>query len=72
MPMTVSQLMNELRKVPNHGANIQVRSTAAAGVANIGTVTQTSPATQTHPPHVGAEFGKNGPAAGAGVVLLSE
>ncbi len=73
MPMTVSQLVNELRKIPNQGANIQVRSTVAATAANINTVTQTTSATQTFAPDGNsAEFGKNGPAAGPGVVLLSQ
>ncbi len=72
MAMTVAQLILQLRAIPNQGANIQVRSTLAATAADIGTVTQTTPATQTHPPHAGAQFGANGPAVGSGVVLLAQ
>jgi len=70
--MTVAQLVLQLRAIPNQGANIQVKSTLAATAADIGTVTQSTAATQTNPPHAGAEYGKNGPAYGAGVVLLAQ
>jgi hypothetical protein len=70
--MTVSQLIGALQALPNQQANVQVQSTLAAGVANIGTVTQTTPATGTFPPHSDAKYGTNGPAHGAGVVLLAQ
>jgi hypothetical protein len=73
MAMTVSQLILALQAIPNQKANIQVRSTLAATAADIGTVTQSTPATQTNAPDApGAEFGKNGPAVSPGVVLLAQ
>lgn len=73
MAMTVSQLINALQQIPNQKANIQVRSTLANTAADIGTVTQSTAATQTFAPDApAAEFGDNGPAVNPGVVLLAQ
>lgn len=73
MAKTVAQLIVELQRIPNQKANVQVKSTLAATAADLGTVTQSTAATQTFAPDApNAEFGKNGPAVSPGVVLLAQ